>query len=61
MTACARRWCGHCQKLKGDYKKLAGALRGVDGVKVAAVDADAERSLGSKFGVKVRLIALPFT
>ncbi|CAB3373415.1 Hypothetical predicted protein [Cloeon dipterum] len=42
-------WCGHCQSLVPEYSKAAKALKGV--VKVGAVDADAHKSLGSRFGV----------
>eukprot|EP01043_Picozoa_sp_COSAG02_P062813 COSAG02_NODE_8758_length_2454_cov_1.634820_4_plen_261_part_00 len=47
-------WCGHCQKLKGPYKELGKAFKDVPGYKIGAVDADAEQSLGSRYGVRVR-------
>lgn len=43
-------WCGHCKALVPEYVKAAKALKGI--VKVAAVNADEHRSLGSQFGVK---------
>ncbi|KAJ3607014.1 hypothetical protein NHX12_026529 [Muraenolepis orangiensis] len=43
-------WCGHCQSLTADWKKVATALKGV--VKVGAVDADQHKSLGSQFNVR---------
>ncbi|KAL3892313.1 hypothetical protein ACJMK2_004529 [Sinanodonta woodiana] len=43
-------WCGHCQSLAPEWKKAATALKGV--VKVAAVDATAHQSLGSRYGVQ---------
>jgi len=38
-------WCGHCKNLEPEYKKVANALKGV--VKVAALDADQHREVGS--------------
>jgi protein disulfide-isomerase A6 len=43
-------WCGHCQSLAPAWKKAAKALKGV--VKVGAVDADSQRSLGGQYGVQ---------
>lgn len=43
-------WCGHCKNLVPEYRKAAAALKGV--VKLGAVDADAHRELGARFGVK---------
>lgn len=43
-------WCGHCKNLAPAYAEAAGELEGE--VKFVAVDADAERSLGERFGVK---------
>ncbi|KAJ8387929.1 hypothetical protein AAFF_G00148630 [Aldrovandia affinis] len=43
-------WCGHCQRLTADWKKVATALKGV--VKVGAVDADQHKSLGSQYGIR---------
>jgi protein disulfide-isomerase A6 len=42
-------WCGHCKSLAPEWKKAAKALKG--SVKIAAVDADKHRELGTKFGV----------
>ncbi|MFT7813345.1 protein disulfide-isomerase A6 [Arapaima gigas] len=43
-------WCGHCQRLTADWKKVATALKGI--VKVGAVDADQHKSLGSQYGIR---------
>lgn len=43
-------WCGHCQSFAPEYKKAATALKGI--VKVGAVDADADKSLGGQYGVR---------
>lgn len=43
-------WCGHCKSLAPEYEKAARALKGV--VKVGAVDADAHKELGGRFGVR---------
>lgn len=36
-------WCGHCKALAPTWEKVATVLKGV--VKVAALDADAHKSL----------------
>eukprot|EP00243_Klebsormidium_subtile_P002172 TRINITY_DN14160_c0_g1_i1.p1 TRINITY_DN14160_c0_g1~~TRINITY_DN14160_c0_g1_i1.p1 ORF type:complete len:431 (-),score=124.05 TRINITY_DN14160_c0_g1_i1:277-1569(-) len=43
-------WCGHCKNLQPQYDKAATALKGV--AVVAAVDADAHKSLGAEYGVQ---------
>ena len=43
-------WCGHCKNLAPEWEKAAKALKGI--IKVGAVDADAYKSLGGKYGVK---------
>lgn len=43
-------WCGHCQQLVPEFKKLATALKGV--VKVGAINADEHKSVGGQYGVK---------
>ncbi|XP_006903376.1 PREDICTED: protein disulfide-isomerase A6-like [Elephantulus edwardii] len=43
-------WCGHCQRLTPEWKKVATALKGT--VKVGAVDADKHQSLGGQYGVQ---------
>lgn len=43
-------WCGHCQSLVPEYKKLASALKGV--VKVGAVNADDHKSLAAQYSVQ---------
>merc|ERR1719158_1519065 len=43
-------WCGHCKSLAPEWKKAASTLKGA--VKIAAVDATADESLGSKYGIR---------
>lgn len=43
-------WCGHCQSFAPEYTKAAAALKGI--VKVGAVDADKDKSLGGQYGVR---------
>ncbi|XP_030557220.1 protein disulfide-isomerase A6 homolog [Drosophila novamexicana] len=43
-------WCGHCQSLVPEYKKLAEALKGV--IKVGSVNADQHSELGGKYNVR---------
>ncbi|RZF34960.1 hypothetical protein LSTR_LSTR010052 [Laodelphax striatellus] len=43
-------WCGHCQQFVPQYSKAATALKGF--VKVGAVNADEQKSLGGRFGVR---------
>ncbi|XP_017858935.1 PREDICTED: probable protein disulfide-isomerase A6 [Drosophila arizonae] len=43
-------WCGHCQSLVPEYKKLAGAVKGV--IKVGSVNADEHSELGGKYNVR---------
>lgn len=46
-------WCGHCKKLAPVYEELAAAFATAsDKIQIAKVDADAERSLGKRFGVQ---------
>ncbi|KAI9051535.1 hypothetical protein LZ554_004581 [Drepanopeziza brunnea f. sp. 'monogermtubi'] len=46
-------WCGHCKKLAPVYEQLAADFLSVkDKVVIAKVDADAEKSLGKRFGVQ---------
>ena len=42
--------CGHCKALAPTYEKLGSAFAKAD-VIIAKVDADAEKTLGSRFGV----------
>lgn len=42
--------CGHCKSFQPQYDKAATALKGV--AVVAAVDADAHKSLGAEYGVQ---------
>ena len=43
-------WCGHCTKLKPEWEAAAAKTKGM--AKLTAVDATADESLGSEFGVK---------
>lgn len=45
-------WCGHCKNLAPEYERVGKHYKASDGVVIAKVDADAERDLGSKFGVQ---------
>ena len=44
-------WCGHCKNLAPEWAAAAEETEG-SGVKFGAVDADAHKSLGARFGVK---------
>jgi len=44
-------WCGHCKRLVPDYEKLANIYKNEPNVVIAKVDADAEKELGSRYGV----------
>ena len=44
--------CGHCKRLAPAYDQVGAEFAAVDSVVVAKVDADADRDLGSRFGVK---------
>ncbi|CAO2814215.1 unnamed protein product [Amaranthus hypochondriacus] len=43
-------WCGHCQALTPIWEKAATVLKGV--ATVAALDADAHKSLAQEYGIK---------
>ncbi|KXJ92949.1 thioredoxin-like protein [Microdochium bolleyi] len=45
-------WCGHCKTLAPVYEELAQSFANSKNVQIAKVDADAERSLGRKYGVQ---------
>ncbi|KAK5167685.1 uncharacterized protein LTR77_007384 [Saxophila tyrrhenica] len=46
-------WCGHCKTLAPIYEELASSYEfAKDKVIIAKVDADAEKSLGQRFGVQ---------
>ena len=46
-------WCGHCKNLVPIYEKLAQDFAfAKDKVTIAKVDADAEKSLGKRFGIQ---------
>ena len=45
--------CGHCKRLAPEYEKAAAQLAENDPpIVLAAVDADAEKELGSQYGVQ---------
>lgn len=44
--------CGHCKRLAPEYEKLGAAYEGSNDVVIAKVDADADRTLGGRFGVR---------
>merc|ERR1711974_83449 len=44
-------WCGHCKSLKPVYEDLAKTFLNGDDVVIAAVDADAHKDLGGRYGV----------
>jgi protein disulfide-isomerase A6 len=46
-------WCGHCKNLAPVYEELAANFESAGGkVTIAKVDADAEKSLGKRFGIQ---------
>lgn len=46
-------WCGHCKNLAPVYEELAQNFEyAKDKVQIAKVDADAEKSLGKRFGIQ---------
>jgi protein disulfide-isomerase A6 len=46
-------WCGHCKSLAPIYEELAKDFEfAKDKVAIAKVDADAEKSLGKRFGIQ---------
>jgi len=45
-------WCGHCKRLAPTYDELALAFSSEKDVVIAKVDASAEESLGTKYGIK---------
>jgi protein disulfide-isomerase-like protein len=44
-------WCGHCVKMVPEFKKAATALK-PRGIRLAAVNTDAERGLAQRLGIK---------
>ena len=43
-------WCGHCQAFSPEYEKAAKALKGI--FKIGAIDADKEKTISGKYGIK---------
>ena len=44
--------CGHCKRLAPAYEEVGTAFENSDTILIAKVDADAEKTLGSRFGVR---------
>ena len=44
--------CGHCKRLAPAYEEVGQAFDNSEDVLIAKVDADAEKALGSRFGVR---------
>jgi len=44
-------WCGHCKRLTPIWDKLASIYKTESGVVIANVDADANKDLGTRYGV----------
>jgi len=45
-------WCGHCKNLAPVYEELAQTFASSKDVQIAKLDADAEKSLGKRFGIQ---------
>ncbi|KAI1816737.1 disulfide isomerase [Poronia punctata] len=45
-------WCGHCKTLAPVYEELGQAYASSKDVQIAKVDADAQKSLGKRFGIQ---------
>ena len=43
-------WCGYCQAFSPEYLRAAKALKGI--FKIGAIDADKERSVSGKYGIR---------
>ncbi len=44
--------CGHCKRLAPAYEEVGQTFDNSDSVLIAKVDADSERALGTRFGVR---------
>lgn len=44
-------WCGHCKRLAPEWDKVGEAFTASTDVLIAKVDADADKTLGGRFGV----------
>ena len=44
--------CGHCKRLAPAYEEVGAAFANDDSVLIAKVDADSDRTLGGRFGVR---------
>ncbi len=44
--------CGHCKRLAPAYEEVGKAFENSRDVVIAKVDADADKALGGRFGVK---------
>jgi len=45
-------WCGHCKNLAPVYEELGQTFASSKDVQIAKVDADAEKTLGKRFGIQ---------
>ena len=51
LVAFTAPWCGHCKSLKPTWEKVAQDYAAEVGVKIAQVDAEANKAVASEFGV----------
>ena len=47
-----RLGCGHCKRLAPAYEEVGKAFNDVENVLIAKVDADGDKTLGGRFGVR---------
>lgn len=45
-------WCGHCKSMAPDYEIVADTFKNVKGVKIVKVEADKEKEVANKYGVR---------
>ena len=44
--------CGHCKRLAPEYEQVGSAFANDENVLIAKVDADGDKELGSRFGIR---------